>query len=208
MIEIVQSPPVTLTSSLKCLLQDKHGGTVETQAYVINQRGKDQLVHASLPASRFATRISLLKSLFALTLHLASQSIVRAIHEASIVHSTDLSAIVCSRFNPRSIHPTKAQTLYPPSQWTVFLFPSSASSVVWPIHVFFIVSHSDHEKVPTRTLVTAKSSALPSGLPVPLSLQYGACSYPQCSSILTKIQVVCWPASLFCGCCATETGKK
>lgn len=23
-----------------------------------------------------------------------------------------------------------------------------------------------------------------------------------------SFQIVCWPASIFCGCCATETGKK
>ncbi|GAB7345797.1 hypothetical protein MBLNU457_4059t1 [Dothideomycetes sp. NU457] len=27
-----------------------------------------------------------------------------------------------------------------------------------------------------------------------------------CATIV--LAVVCWPASIFCGCCATETGKK
>lgn len=168
----------------------------------------DQLVHAFLPASRFATRISHLKSLLP---SLSSSSIaIHCSYDSRNIHCpiSRLDSHRLLRISTNPISTTQSQNLFLPPQWTVFLFPSSASSVVWSTHTSSVVSISDYDQVPTRTLATAKLSALPSASPVPLSLQYGPCFRLQRSSILTRIQVVCWPASLFCGCCATETGKK
>lgn len=133
-----------------------------------NGTGRDRLpTHA--PVFRFCCLMQNLKKLSVLPS--CTDSLFSRLHEILFCRSGFTQSS-----QPDFIFFQRANFLDHPSQWIVFLSPSSASSAVCSRCHTAILSHIlMAEKAPTRTLATAKLLALPSASPALLFSQYEMC---------------------------------